>query len=495
MSIITRHQAAASRVIPESKLIIGGRDVVETSSGSITHINPSTGRPQREVLLGGVREVDDAVLAARAASKAWRQESGARRRDLLHALSLLIEREADTLATLAVLEMGATRSSMLHGQLPMVKSWFAYYGGWADKIDGLYASDASSGAFDFVLPEPYGVVAIILPWNGPLGSLAMKAVPALAAGNTLVIKPPELAPFLAIRFAELARDAGFPDGVINVIVGGPDVGDALVRHAGVDKISFTGSPATARHILAAAAAPITPTLLELGGKSANIIFSDADFEKAASYSASMPFSNAGQICVCPSRVLVDDAIFDSFVARVAELAEAIEIGDPLEDATVMGPMFSKAGRDRVLEYAHRAALLPGAEIVAGGTVGSGEFADGWFIRPTIIVDPDPSSELSQTELFGPIVTIHRFKSEDEAIRIANGTEFGLAAYVHTENMGRALRVARSIEAGGIYINRSYPVQNPNLPFGGIGSSGYGREGGRAGLDEFIKLKSISVEMA
>ena len=492
MSISTRHQLAAANVMPKPKLIIGGRDIFDTSSGSIAHVNPSTGRQQCDVVMGGRREVDDAVQAAQAASIAWRQESGARRRDLLHGLALLIEREREALATLAVLEMGATRQSITHGQLLMVKSWFAYYGGWADKIEGLYASDAGAGAFDFVLPEPYGVVAIILPWNGPLGSLAMKAVPALAAGNTLVIKPPETAPFLAIRFAELAREAGFPDGAINVIVGGPETGDALVRHPGVNKISFTGSPATARHILAAAAAPITPTILELGGKSANIIFSDTDLENAALYSASLPFSNAGQICVSPSRVLVEDAVFDHFVDRVAELAEAIEIGDPLDDATVMGPMFSKAGRDRVLEFAHRAARQPGAEIVAGGSAGSGEFADGWFIRPTIIVDPDPSSELSQTELFGPIVAIHRFRGEDEAIQIANSTEFGLAAYVHTDNIGKALRVARAVKSGGVYINRTYPVQNPNLPFGGVGSSGYGREGGRAGLEEFIKIKSVSI---
>jgi len=495
MSDILERHAEAARQLPRGKLIISGRDFESGSGGDAPHINPTTGREQARIPLAGAAEVDQAVAAARAALPVWRALPPSRRRDLLQAMAERIQSEGESLSTIAALEHGATRAGVLHGQIPFVYNWFAYYAGWADKLDGRYSSGAGSGPFDVVIPEPHGVVAAILPWNGPLGSLGMKVAPALAAGNTVVVKPPESAPFLAIRFGEIARELGFPDGVVNVVVGGPEAGEALVRHRGVDKISFTGSPLTARRISASAADALTPLVLELGGKSASLVFPDADVEAAAAYASVFPFTNAGQICVMPSRLLVHADVYEPVLEQVSALTRAHTVGDPLDQGTFMGPMFTRAARDRVLQTVARAADRKGVSVTAGGKPLGGPHADGWFVEPTIVADPDPQSELSQAELFGPVITVHRFTDEAEAVRIANGTEYGLAAYVQTRDIDRALRVARSLRAGGVYVNGSYPTFNPNLAFGGVGQSGHGREGGPWGIEEFVRPKAISIACA
>jgi len=492
-SMIERH-AAAAKYLPSAKLIIGGRDITTTSAGDVPHLNPATGKEQGRVALGGREEVDAAVRAAREASPAWRALTPSRRRDLIQLLADSVLADGEALSMIAALEIGATRHAVLHSQIPVAHEWMRYYAGWADKLDGRYSSGADGGPFDVVLPEPHGVVAVILPWNGPLNSLAMKAAPALAAGNTLIIKPPESAPYLAIRFGELAREVGFPDGVVNVVIGGPAAGDALVRHPGVDKISFTGSPMTGRQIAAAASETLTPMVFELGGKSANIVFPDFDLERAAEQAATFPFVNAGQICISPSRLLVHAAAYDEVLERVGALARGHRVGDPLDETTFMGPMFSRAARDRVIDHVERAAERPGVSVSAGGHKGEAELDGGWFVHPTIVADPDPGSDLSQTELFGPVVAVHRFEDEEDAIRIANGTEYGLAAYINTQDIDRALRMARRVRAGAVYINGSFPTANPNLPFGGVGASGYGREGGAHGVEEFVRPKSISISV-
>jgi aldehyde dehydrogenase (NAD+) len=494
MTTIAERHAEAARALPRGKLIIDGQDLTVASGGEAAHVNPTTGRPQGAVPLAGAAEIDRAVMAARAAVPVWNSLPPARRRDLMLAMADALRAEGEGLAEVAALEHGATRLGVLHGQIPFVHNWFAYYAGWADKLDGRYSSGALGGPFDLVIPEPHGVVAAILPWNGPLGSIAMKVAPALAAGNTVVIKPPESAPFLAIRFGELARELGFPDGVVNVVPGGPEAGEALVRHREVDKISFTGSPMTARRIAAGAAETLTPLVFELGGKSASLIFPDADIEAAAAFASTFPFTNAGQICVMPSRLLVHADVYEAVIERVCALTRAHVVGDPLDEATFMGPMFTRAARDRVLSCLDEAARRPRVAIVAGGARLTGECADGWFLEPTIVADPDPESALSQTELFGPVIVVHRFGSESEALAIANGTAYGLAAYVQTRDIDRALRLARGLRAGGVYINGAYPTFNPNLAFGGVGLSGYGREGGPWGIEEFVRPKAVSIAM-
>jgi aldehyde dehydrogenase (NAD+) len=490
-TIHARHDRAAA-ALPVARSIIGAKDIQTDGEGVVQHINPTTGKPQSSVSLAGPKEVDLAVATAAAAFEQWRAVPPSMRRNLILKLNELIQKEADQLGTIAALENGTTKASFISNQMPFIGEWLTYFAGWADKIDGTVAGGAGSGTIDIVMPDPYGVIAIIIPWNGPLGSLGMKAAAALASGNTLVVKPPELAPFLAVRFAELAREAGFPDGVINVVIGGASAGEALVSHPDVAKISFTGSSQTASAIATRAAVRLTPTLFELGGKSANIIFADArDLDETAGFAAASPFMLAGQFCVCPSRLLIQEDIYDAFLEKVVTIAKSLPVGDPLIDTTLIGPVINDKSMERILGMVDRASRS-GARLVSGGTRIGGELANGYFLQPTIFADVKPDSELSQKEVFGPVLAIHRFKDESEALALANGTEYGLAAYVHSANIDRALRVARGLRSGGVFVNRSFPTSNPNVPFGGVGMSGFGREGGRAGLEEFFRPKAISI---
>jgi acyl-CoA reductase-like NAD-dependent aldehyde dehydrogenase len=320
--------------------------------------------------------------------------------------------------------------------------------------------------------------------------MGQKAVPALAAGNTVVVKPPELAPFGALRFAELALEAGLPPGVLNVVVGGAAAGDALVRHPGVDKVSFTGGCATARLVMAAAAETLTPLTFELGGKSANIVFPDADLDGATSMAAMLgAVLLSGQGCALPTRLYVHDDVYDDVVSRVVAQIEAVPVGDPFDPAVLMGPVVSERACERILGVIRRAVDEGAGTLLTGGERLGGALAAGYFVAPTVFGDVDHDSSLAREEIFGPVLSVLRFHDEDEVVDKANDSPFGLSAYLHTRDSARAQRVARRLDGGTVIVN-GFPGMSPGAPFGGVKQSGFGREGGRAGIEEFVRRKNV-----
>jgi acyl-CoA reductase-like NAD-dependent aldehyde dehydrogenase len=369
--------------------------------------------------------------------------------------------------------------------------WFTYNAGWADKIGGHVVPFWQADALDYVLEEPYGVVAVIIPWNGPVTAAGMTLGPALAAGNCVVLKPAELAPYGCLRIGELLLEAGFPPGVVNVVPGGPAAGEALVAHPGVDKVHFTGSRATARLVMAAAARNTTPVALELGGKSALLVFEDCDLDAAVSQAVEGIVRLAGQGCVNNTRVLVEEALCERFVAACAEAVRRVVVGDPLDRRTVMGPVITGAAQERILGMIERARTQGAGRLVTGGDVPPGVAADGYYVAPTVFDRVDPLSELAQQEVFGPVLAVLPFASEEEAVAIANDTEYGLGAYVHTRDLRRAHRLASVLEAGNLWVGRMVGP-TPQMPFGGVKGSGFGRLGGREGVREFTRAKNVWV---
>jgi aldehyde dehydrogenase (NAD+) len=473
-------------------LLIGAERRREASDDSYTHVSQTTGRPQASVPLAGAPEMHEAVQRARDALPAWRATPPEEKRAVLLRLAALIERDAVELTTMAALESGIP--AQLGGGVSLANSYIHYYAGWADKVHGEVIRTPPGPVLDYTIPDPYGVIAVIVPWNFPLGTIGTKIPPAIVSGNTVVLKPPELSPFVALRFGELCLEAGIPPGVVNVVPGGPNGGDALVRHPGVDKISFTGSGPTATRIMQACAERLTPLHLELGGKSANIIFDDADLDAAITRSAFLgACMMAGQGCVLPTRLLAHRAVYDHVVARVGAYAERVVVGDPLESATMMGPVINAASCERILSVIERAQSAGEGKLVAGGNRIGGELADGYFIQPTVFAEVDPASPLAQEEIFGPVLSVMPFDTEDEAIEIANATRYGLGAYVHTRDLSRAHRMAAALDAGVVGIN-GFGAISPHTPFGGNRASGFGREGGRAGLEEFIRPKNVHVQL-
>lgn len=478
--------------LPSGALLIGDGRVSASSGGSGEHVNPSTGRVQAQFELAGEAEIDDAVAAARSASDAWRRWPAQQRRQVLWRIAELLDEHAPELATIRTLETGAVRRAGKRPSMPA--DWFQYYAGWTDKLQGATLPVYPGTALDYTVPEPFGTVAVLIPWNAPLSSAGMKVAPALAAGNCVVLKPSDLAPFAALRLGELALEAGLPPGVLNVVPGGPAAGAALVSHAGVDKITFTGGAATARRILQAAATNLTPVILELGGKSANIVFADGDLAVAASTAVQVGVVNlSGQGCVLPTRLLVQDEVYDEVRQLVVDAVAKVVVGDPFDPATHMGPVISEAACDRILTAVAAAADAGDGKLLSGGTRSGGSLADGFFVQPTVFGDVDPQSDLAQHELFGPVLSMIRFRTEEEALDIANGTEYGLGGVVFTSDVTRAHRVAAALQAGSIGVNGFFPMA-PAAPFGGMKSSGYGREGGLEGLLEFVRTKNVHVAL-
>lgn len=460
--------------------------------GSVPHVNAATGKPQAEVMLAGPSDVDTAVASARAAFESWRAWSPSDRRTVLQRIATLLMERGENLATATTLEIG-TPIRFTRARNPGVAAWFEYYAGWCDKLTGdTYSMPV--GQFDMTVLEPVGVVGKIITWNTPLSGLGMGVAPALAAGCCVVIKPSELAPFVCLRFAELCIEAGLPPGVVNVIPGTADAGRRLVEHPGIAKISFTGGPTAARSIQAAAASSLTPAVFELGGKSANIVFEDADIARAVA-NASTFTALTGQGCSLPTRLLVQSAVHDDVVAQLVARVEGLVAGDPLDAATEFGPLISEDACDRVAGSVAAALADGSASLASGGTRFDGELSQGFFLHPTVLTDVAPNAPIAQNEMFGPVVVVHRFDDEDEAISVANSTRFGLAAYLHTRDVNRVLRLVRRLEAGNIGVNGSGVPQapaGPFAPFGGVKDSGYGREGGREGILEFMRVKNVLI---
>ncbi|UQB93106.1 MULTISPECIES: aldehyde dehydrogenase family protein [Mycobacterium] len=471
-------------------LLIGDEWVTNSSGGTMDHVSPATGLLQRKFPVAGVAEIDDAVTAAQVGLQAFRRWTATQRRDALHRLSGLVGAHANDFTTIAALECGMIQP-MAAAMAPGLRGWLDYYAGWADKLDGDVV--AAAGGFDYTRCEPIGVVASILTWNGPILSLGYKVAPALAAGCAIVIKPPELAPFGAALFGRLCLEAGFPPGVVNVVPGGPDAGDKLVRDPRLDKISFTGGPETARKIQAACAESLTPLVLELGGKSANIVFADADLQRAATIAAAGIVRLSGQVCVAPTRLLVQSSVYESVVEQVSAILNNTQVGDPFDPATQMGPVISEGARDRIMGVIQRTKLGGEGELVAGGEQVR-EDLGGFYVSPTAFANVSNSSQLAQQEIFGPVLAITPFDSEEEAVALANDTAFGLAAYLHTNDVSRVLRVAEGLDVGNVAVNGGAAIAAPIAPFGGFKDSGYGKEGGRAGIEEFLRVKNVNINI-
>ena len=480
-------------VLPRMVQFIGGQPAEAGSGATVAHIYPATGGVTREIAMADAGDVDRAVAAARAAFPAWRAMPGDKRRDLMFRLAALLEAGAKDFAPSLIAE---------NGSLAMVAPYigydaaqkFRYYGGWADKIHGRTVSMWGGPAHDYVSFEPYGVIGVIVPWNGPLFAATMVIAPALAAGNCIVLKAPDLAPYSVMLLVEMIHQAGFPPGVVNLVTGGADVGEAIVAHPGIDKVQFIGSGATAKKVLSKAAETLKPCGLELGGKSAVIVFDDADLQAAAKRALSGAVSANGQGCVNGTRILVQRGVYQPCVAMMNAMAMHVAVGDPLDPATMMGPVISDASMTRILGLVER-GVADGARLVTGGERLGGDHADGYFLPITLLADVGNDSELGQTEVFGPVLAITPFDTEDEAIALANDTPYGLGAYVHTRDLRTAHHVTRELHAGQITVNGAGEAMQPNVPFGGWKQSGHGRLGGIEGLHEFLQPKNIWVNLA
>jgi aldehyde dehydrogenase (NAD+) len=466
-------------------LLIDGSRRPAVSGQYFETINPATERSLAQVAEGGPADIDAAVTSARSAFEGiWSQMRAAERGNLLLRLAELIRRNQEELIELESLDSGKPVSAIRRQDLPAVVDTLTYYAGWADKING-QVIPARPDALAYTVREPMGVVGAIIPWNFPLMIGMWKLAPALACGCTVVLKPAELTPLTALKIGELALAAGFPPGVLNVVPGfGKIAGAALVDHPDVDKITFTGSPAVGREILRGAAGNLKRVTLELGGKSANIIFPDADVETAVKAAASGIFFNTGQVCSAGSRILVHDDIYDEVVERLVARAESIRIGDPLETSTAMGPL-SETQLNRVVGYID-IGKAEGAKIATGGTRVDGP---GYYVRPTVFANVEHDMRISQEEIFGPVASVIRFKDEQDAIRLANGTSYGLAAGVWSADIGRAHRFTARLKAGTVWVN-TYGPTDVRLPWGGARDSGFGREHGDAAIENFTEPKAV-----
>ena len=478
--------------VTATQLLINNEWVGSLTGHSFDTINPATEETICSVAAANAADVDRAVQAARAAFEtgAWPQMTAGDRGRLLYKLADLIETHAEELAQLETLDNGKPLNESMNIDLPLTIACYRYYAGWADKIQGK-TIPLNGPFFCYTRHEPIGVVGQIIPWNFPLLMQAWKLAPALAAGNTVVLKPATQTPLTALRVGELIIEAGFPPGVVNILPGsGSTVGMAIAHHRDIDKVAFTGSTEVGHLILEAAAkSNLKRVTLELGGKSPNIVFADADLEAAIEGSHFALFFNQGQCCTAGSRLFVEETCYDEFVARSVERAQRRVVGDPLDRRTEQGPQVSQTQLDRVMHYIE-SGMRQGAHLLYGGQ----RIGDrGFFVQPTVFADVRDDMQIAQEEIFGPVMSIIKFKDVDEVVQRANQTMYGLAAAVWTQDISKAHAIAHHVRAGTVWVN-CYDAIDPAAPFGGFKQSGIGRELGEYGLQEYTEVKTVTVKL-
>ncbi|THX56308.1 aldehyde dehydrogenase-like protein [Aureobasidium pullulans] len=474
-------------------LFINNEWVKSSKGNKISSINPSDESEICSVEAAEAEDIDKAVAAARKAFKGeWRDIASTERGELMIKLANLIEQHKETLATIETWDNGKPYSVALNEDLGEVIGTLKYYAGYADKIHG-QVIDTTPAKLAYTIREPIGVCAQIIPWNYPLAMAAWKLGPALAAGNTIVLKPAEQTPLAILYLANLIKEAGFPPGVVNIVNGyGREAGSALVQHMDVDKVAFTGSTATGREIMKMAAVNLKNITLETGGKSPLLVFDDADLDQAVKWAHIGIMSNQGQICTATSRILVQDGVYDKFISAFKEhCKETSVVGDPFREETFQGPQVTKQQYERVLSYVE-AGKSEGATLISGGEPCKQD-GKGFFVKPTIFADVKDNMKIYKEEVFGPFVVISSFKDEQEAVDRANNTTYGLGSAVFTQDITKAHRVARNIEAGMVWINSSND-SDFRIPFGGVKQSGIGRELGEAGLEAYTNKKAIHVNL-
>jgi aldehyde dehydrogenase (NAD+) len=488
--------SSASDVIdmPRSptRLLIAGEWSEAAGGERFATVNPATEDVLAEVSEARAADVDAAVAAARTALQRgpWSSMTGAERGRILYRLAAIMRERAEELVLLESIDAGKPLAATRRMDLPAAIDCLEHYAGWADKIAGEVVPTRRD-ALTYVHRVPVGVVGVIVPWNFPLMNAVWKIAPALACGCTVVLKPAELTPLSALWLGRAALEAGLPAGVLNVIPGfGAEAGAALVSHPGIDKIAFTGSPRTGQFIMRAAAEHITRIGLELGGKSPCVVFADADIDSAIRQTASGAFFNAGQVCSAATRVVVEEAVHDAFVEGLAKRAKTLRLGDPTDPGTTMGPLISQQQMERVLGYIQAGGEQGAQAICGGGRAGNA----GYFVEPTVFAGVKDTMRIAQEEIFGPVVSVMRFSDEDQAVSLANGTDYSLAAAVWTRNIDRGHRMSHRLNAGTVWVN-TYGPTDARLPWGGMGGqSGIGRDLGRAALDNYTEQKTVWLQL-